>query len=142
MLGGKLQFLGGSRTENQTGHKASLSMLVGGNRHITDDEMVEFTLQGREYILSYGYRFSQELLPYFSLSSASYGFDGEVTSSDPILNGLKPSFVTDALTANLGLEFSFDSFVAKLEVGYQQLSTTDTPVRMRPAFGYSLGYSW
>lgn len=142
MFGGKLQVLGGSKLENQTGHKASLGALFGGNNHETEDKAVEFTLSGREYLFLYGYRFSENILPYASLSLATYKFQGTVSTNDPITNGLKPNLVTTARTLSGGFEFSFERFFAKLEASYQQLSTSDTKSYSHYIYGYSFGYSW
>lgn len=142
LFGGKFQLLGGSRIEKQTGHKLALGALFGGNNHETEDKSFEFTLSGREFLLLYGYRLSENILPYASLSVASYKFQGTLSSSDPITNGLKPDLVTDARTLSGGFEFSFESFFAKFEGSYQQLTTTDTKSRAHTVFGYSIGYSW
>lgn len=142
MIGGKLQFAGGSRSSKSAGHKASLGVLFGGNEHETDDASVEFELTGREYLLLYGYRISENILPYASFSYSTYAFSGVVNSSDPIIDGLKPEFVTTGQSLSGGFELSFDAFFAKLEATYQQLKTDSTKDRTRFMFGYSLGFQW
>jgi hypothetical protein len=142
MLGGKFQIIGGSRIEKQTGHKASLGILFGGNEHETDNMSVEFQLSGREYLFLYGYRISENVFPYAGLSLASYNFSGVVSTDDPITNGLRPNMVTDIHSLSGGVEFSLDSLFAKLEASYQQLMTTDTKMRSLFVVGYSVGYAW
>jgi hypothetical protein len=142
MIGGKFQFLGGSRISNSTGHKASLGILFGGNEHETDEKSVEFKLTGKEYLLLYGFRVNENFFPYSSLSLATYNFSGRITSSNPLFNGLEPELVTTSRSLNGGIELSFDSFFAKVEASYQQLQTTDTKNRERFQLGYSVGYSW
>lgn len=142
MLGGKLQILGASRSSNGAGHKLSLVALFGNNEHETDDESIEFTLGGKEFMAIYGYRISENVLPYVSVSKASYDFDGKIRSSTPSLNGAKPSLSTDSIGLSGGFEFALNSFFAKLEGTYQKLKTTDTKDRDRFTFGYSIGYSW
>lgn len=142
MLGGKFQFLGAPRSGKGSGHKASLGILFGGNEHETDDEAVEFELTGREYLLLYGYRLSENVFPYASFSYASYSFSGKIRSRDPDLNGLEPEFVTMSRALSGGVELSFEAFFAKLEATYQQLQTDDTKDKDRFIIGYSLGFSW
>lgn len=141
MLGGKFQFLGATRSEKGAGHKASFAVLFGGNEHETDDESIEFELSGREYLLLYGYRISENIFPYTSFSYATYSFNGTIKSSDA-LNGLEPNLETTARTLTGGTEFSFESLFAKLEISYQQLETTDTKEKNHFIFGYSFGISW
>lgn len=142
MIGGKFQFLGGSRISNSTGHKASLGLLFGGNEHETDDESVEFKLTGREYLFLYGFRINGNIFPYAGISFATYNFMGRISSSNPVFNGLEPDLITTSRSLNSGVEFSFESFFAKVEATYQQLQTTDTKDRERFLVGYSVGYSW
>lgn len=142
MIGGKFQFIGGSRTSNSTGHKLSGGILLGQNDHETEDKSVEFTLGGREYLVLYGYRFSESIMPYASLSVAQYSFEGTVTSSNPSLNGLKPSISTNVKSLSAGLELAYESIFAKLEGTYQELKSTRTKDRTHLVFGYSLGYAW
>lgn len=137
MIGGKLQIMGESRLTKSSGHKASIAVLMGGNEHETDDASVEFELTGREYLLMYGYRISENLLPYVSFSYADYSFDGRVAST-----GQQLEYATNSKSANGGVEFSFDAFFAKLEATYQQLLTSDTKEKTRVGFGYSLGFQW
>ncbi len=141
MLGGKLQIMGGSRSSNSAGHKLSLALALGGNEHETDDESVEFELSGREFLVLYGYRVNQSVLPYTSLSYATYEFDGTIQASGP-LNGLRPQLTTTATALNGGIEFSIDAFMAKLEATYQQLKTNETKDKVGFRIGYSLGFSW
>lgn len=143
MLGGKLQFVGGARTEGQAGHKAAIAVLLGDNDHETDDsDSVEFSLKGREYLLLYGYRLSPNIFPYTSFSYATYYFDGKINSSNSSINGLNPKFETNARSLSVGLEMSLDVFFAKLESTYQQMTTSDTKDKSRIMFGYSVGLNW
>lgn len=142
MLGGKFQFIGAPRTANSAGHKMSLAAAVGGNEHETDDETVKFELQGREFLLLYGYRINANVFPYASLSYATYNFTGEVFSSDPVLNGLKPEKETTITSLSGGVELSLNAFFVKLEGTYQQLATAETKDKSELVFGYSLGFSW
>lgn len=141
MIGGKFQFIGASRTGNGTGHKASIAALFGGNEHETDDESVEFDLSGKEYILLYGYRISENVFPYASFSWATYDFSGKIHSKDA-LNGQRPEYVTESSSLSLGVELSFESIFAKLEATYQQLKTDHTKDKERLAVGYSIGFNW
>lgn len=142
MIGGKFQFVGGSRVSKTAGHKLALTVLFGGNEHETDDKSVEYELSGKEYMFLYGYRINENVLPYASLSMSTYDFSGIVRSSNPALNGLRPEFSTTIYSANGGVEFAFEAFFAKLEATYQQLNTKETKVKDRIIFGYSLGFSW
>lgn len=143
MIGGKLQFVGNSRTEKGTGHKAALAVLFGDNDHETDgSNSVEFEMQGREYLLLYGYRFSPAVFPYLSLSHAAYDFTGKIKSSTPSINGLEPRMETTATGISVGTEFTLDMFFAKVESTYQQLKTSDTNQKTRFMFGYSIGLNW
>jgi hypothetical protein len=142
MMGGKFQVLGGSRSSKSAGHKLSLGLLGGGNDHETDDHSVEFNLSGLEYLLVYGYRITENFLPYVGLSHAKYTFSGKINSSDPTLDGLRPEYVSVAQSLNGGIEFSLDALFAKVEMTYQQLKTDKTADRTRFMFGYSVGYQW
>ena len=143
MIGGKFQFMGGSRTANATGHKMALSVALGGNEHEVDDEpAVNFELSGREFQFLYGYRFSEMILTYANLSYSTYDFTGEISSSDATIDGLAPEYETTTRSLYGGLEFDFGAFMAKIECGYQQILTTDTKDRSAFLFGYSLGLNW
>jgi hypothetical protein len=143
MLGGKFQILGGARTANATGHKVAVAALLGGNDHDTDGpNKVEFNLQGREYLAIYGYRFTENVLIYTSLSTSTYDFEGVIKSSDSSINGFEPHAKTNLLALSGGAEFSVDSFFGKLEATYQQISTTKTSQKDRFCLGYSVGFQW
>lgn len=142
LLGAKIQFLGSSRTAKGTGHKAGLAFLFGANEHETDDGSVDFELSGNEFVALYGYRLSENLLPYSSFSYATYEFNGKIKSSIPSLNGLSPSLNSKVMTLSGGVEFAYESFFAKAELSYQKLETTDTKEKVGLFFGYSLGLSW
>jgi hypothetical protein len=137
MLGGKFQILGTSRTENGVGHKLSLAGLFGANDYETDDKKVEFELSGREFLLIYGYRINENVLPYTSLGISSYNFSGKIKPS-----GLEPNITTDTRSLSAGLEVSIESLFAKLEATYQQLITEHTKDKDRFMVGYSIGFSW
>ena len=142
MLGGKFQFIGGSRSSNSTGHKMSIAASIGGNEHESNDKKVEFELTGQEFLLLYGFRFSPNVLLYSSLSHAKYNFDAKIRSSSPSLNGARPNIDTKINSLSGGGELSYEAFFVKLEMTYQQLATTDTKDKSRFIFGYSLGMSW
>jgi len=141
MLGGKFQFMGGSRVSKSLGHKMSLAAAIGSNEHETDDGVVEFTLGGQEYLLLYGYRFVEEILVYSSLSQANYHFDGVINSSGPI-DGLRPKIDTRIISLSGGVEASVNPVFAKLEFTYQSLNSDKTKVRSNYITGLSVGLSW
>jgi hypothetical protein len=142
MLGLKLQLLGASRSSKGTGHKLGVAFLAGSNAHETDDKSVEFNLSGSEYLLIYGLRINENVLPYLGLSYASYEFKGAITSSNPSLNGLRPQYDTSSRSLFLGSEFSLGILTSKLEASYQQLFTRKSSTEERLTFGYSLGLSF
>lgn len=142
MLGGKFQFIGGSRVSSAVGHKMSVGMAFGNNEHESEDESVEFELGGKEYLLLYGYRFSPNVLTYTSFSHATYHFSGDIRSTTPGLNGADPDFETVIQSFSGGLELTYLAAFGKLELTYQQLKTTDTQEKTRIIFGYSIGMSW
>lgn len=140
LIGGKFQFLGGGRTTNSTGHKASLGVLFGANEHETEDRSVEFSLSGREYFALYGYRLSPNIFPYLGLSYATHTFEGKISKG--VLASLEPNYISTSRAVSGGIELSFDAFFAKLEASYQQLMTEKTKDRENVMLGYSLGLSW
>ena len=140
MIGGKFQFLGDPRSGKGAGHKAGLALLIGGNEHEAEEEDVEFELTSREYLILYGFRINENIFPYTSFSYATYNFKGKITGGS--LNGLEPEFVSDSRALSLGSEFSIESFFAKIEFTYQQLSTSDTKESERKLMGFSMGFSW
>lgn len=142
LIGAKVQFIGDPRISGSAGHKLAIAAAVGGNEHETDDEAVKFELSGKEFMLLYGYRINANILPYTNLSYAKYDFEGNISSSDPMLNGLRPKFETTILSLSGGVELTYDVFFAKLEGTYQQLETTDTKNKSRLILGYSLGLNW
>lgn len=142
LLGGKLQVLGGSKASKAVGHKLALAAGFGANEHESDDGAVEFKLGGNELYLLYGYRFTDIILVYSSLSRALYQFDGIYQGSIPALQGLRPKIKTSITGANGGVELSFGPFVGKLEATYQELSSTDTKKLAQFHYGWTLGYSW
>lgn len=142
VFGGKFQFLGGSRISKSAGHKASIALGIGENKHKSEDKSVEFNLRAQENFLIYGYRFSEFVMPYANISYSKYRFDGKISHSNPFLNGARPSYETKILATSVGVELAFSAFVSKLECTYQQLNTDKTNERNRFIFGYSLGVVW
>lgn len=142
LLGGKFQILGSSKNSYSDGHKFALAAVIGGNDYETDDKSVDFTLNGREFMVLYGYRMADWFLAYSNFSYATYEFEGEISSNDPALNGLKPSFITNARSVSGGFEFTLSFLVSKVECTYQQLETTDTKDKTRMVIGYSIGANW
>jgi hypothetical protein len=142
MLGGKLQFLGGSRSGNAAGHKGSLAILAGGNDYETDDKTIKFNLGGTEYLALYGFRLNPAVLTYSSFSYATYEFKGIINSSDPTLDGLTPGLQSQLFTLSGGLELTYSPFITKLEASYQQLQTSDSKDKSSFIFGYSFGFNW
>lgn len=142
LIGGKFQFFGGSRISKSAGHKLALAAAFGANDYQTDDKAIDFTLSAKEYMLLYGYRFTEVVLLYTGLSSSTYNFDGIISSSSPTLNGLKPSLTSKVMALNSGLEVTAGSVTGKLELSYQQIKTTDTKNINNFLFGYSVGYGW
>jgi hypothetical protein len=141
MLGAKFQFMGGSKSGRETGHKMALAAAFGGNEHITDaDPEIQFTLSGQELMLLYGYRFTENFLVYLNASHANYAFDGKITTGP--LAGLRPSMKTQVLAGYAGLELTYGRVLAKLECGYQQLASSNTQPFTALHYGYSLGFSW
>lgn len=142
MVGGKFQFLGGSRASG-TGHKMSIAAGFGGNEHEIDGEpTINFEMTGREILLLYGYRISEYILLYASASKAVYNFEATIKSSNSTLNGLKPSNATDVMGFYGGTELNLSSFLSKIECGYQKLDTTASKVYTNAFCGYSVGYHW
>ncbi len=141
MLGGKFQFMGGSRSAKATGHKLAIAAAIGSNEHETDDGVVEFTLGGQEYLILYGYRFLPEFLLYSSLSQANYQFDGIIHSSGA-LDGLRPKINSRVMSMSGGMEASVDPVFAKLEFTYQSISSDKTSSYTHFITGLSIGYSW
>lgn len=141
LLGGKFQFLGGSRVSKELGHKLALAAAIGSNEHETDDGVVEYTLGGQEYMLLYGYRWLPEILTYASVSQAQYNFDGIVRTSGA-LNGQRPKVDSRILSFSGGLEGSIDMVFAKLEFTYQTIDSDETKPYTRVITGLSLGVSW
>jgi hypothetical protein len=137
LLGGKLQLVGGSKAAGGDGHKLGVAALFGDNDYETDDKSIDFELTGKEFLVLYGYRLSEFILPYTSFSYAKYSFDGTMKPS-----GLKPSFNTKAYGLNAGIELNVQNFFGKLEATYQQLSTTGTKDEQNFMFGYSVGFAW
>ncbi len=142
MLGGKIQFVGGSRSQNSAGPKASVAVLAGGNDYETDDKEIKFNLGGTEYLLLYGFRFNPAILTYSSFSYATYDFKGTINSSDPTLDGLRPELQSKLMTLSGGLELTYSPFISKLEASYQKLQTSDSADQSSFLFGYSFGFNW
>ncbi len=134
--------LGDSRTAKAAGHKVGAAILMGGNKHETSDKSLAFRLDGQEILLMYGYRFSANVLPYFSFSSSTYKFKGELTSPYPELDGKEPAYTTSVKGYNIGAEGSHMAFFGKVEISYQQLETTDTSSKTAFNFGFAAGVGW
>ncbi len=143
MLGGKYQILGSSRTAKGAGHKIAVSVAFGGNKHkIEGSDTIEFNLKGKEFSLIHGFRINENVLLYDALSYSQYSFDGTVTSSDPLYSGLKFQYDNTLIGLYGGTELSLGPLFGKLELGYQTIRTTSTPVRSWYVMGYSIGISW
>jgi hypothetical protein len=141
MIGGKFQPIGGPRIANAAGHKLAFAASIGANEHEPEDKSILFKLSGREFLAIYGFRFSENFLPYFSVSQAQYDFNGTI-KKDPVLAGMKPHYRTTIWSFSPGMELSYGPVVAKVEGTYQRLKTTDTKIKDNIVFGWSLGYAW
>ncbi len=141
MLGGKFQFMGGSRVSKATGHKLAIAAAIGSNEHETDDGVVEFTLGGQEYLILYGFRFVEEFMLYSSLSQGNYQFDGEINTSGA-LDGLQPKIDSRVMSLSGGMEASVNPVFAKLEFTYQSISSDKTKAYTHFITGLSIGFSW
>ncbi len=141
LLGIKYQFLGTSRLSKGTGHKMAISAGFGSNEHKTVDQ-ISFELAGKEYQLLYGYRFNEMFLIYSNFSYATYNFKGDIVSSDPAINSLKLNNESSLKSLLSGIEFSIMPFTAKVEIGYQLISTTNSKGYSNFVYGYSLGFSF
>lgn len=142
MLGGKFQFLGGSRTSNALGHKMALAAAIGSNEHETDDGVVDFKLGGQEFLLLYGYRFLESVMLYSSLAQSSYNFSGKIHSSNTALNNQRPNIDSRIISASAGLEVGVNPVFVKLECTYQSINTQKTNSYTNLITGLSLGLSW
>lgn len=143
MGGVKLQLLGASRTGKAVGHKLSVQALFGGNEHKTADKSIKFRLDGQELMLIYGYRITENILPYVSVGQSSYEFEGVLNSPWRSLNGKRPSYETSVMGVNVGGEFSFASLFGKVEYSYQKMETNYTPEdKTATTFGISAGFQW
>lgn len=140
MIGGKFQFLGGSRVSKEVGHKLALAALIGSNEHETDDKQVEFTLGGQEYLVLYGYRFVEALMAYSSISQATYNFDGEITSG--ALSGQRPRIDSRVISVSGGIEASMNPVFAKLELTYQSINSDKTKGYSHYITGLAIGLEW
>lgn len=89
----------------------------------------------------YGFRVTENVLPYTSLSYSKYDFKGTITESGT-LNGQKPKYETTAIGLNFGVELSVQMFSFKLESTYQQLETTRSKDNDLFTTGFTLGISW
>ncbi len=142
MLGGKFQFLGGSRVSKATGHKLAIAAAIGSNEHETDDGVVDFTLGGQEYLILYGYRFAEEFILYSSLSQANYHFDGEINLNGSTIDGLQPKIDSRIMSLSGGMEASMNPVFAKLEFTYQSISSDKTKAYTNFITGLSIGISF
>ncbi len=141
MLGGKFQFMGGSRHSNSTGHKMAIAAAFGRNEHETEDGVVEFNLGGQEFLFLYGYRFMESVMTYGSISQAAYQFDGRI-NSDSSLDGLEPKISSRVTSISAGVEGSVKPVFAKLEFTYQTINSDKTKAYSHFITGLSLGVSW
>ena len=142
MFGAKVQILGDTKATRTEGHKLAISGTFGSNEHETDDAAVEFRLSGKEYMLMYGYRFNEYSMLYSSFSHASYDFSGIINSSYAGLNGTRPESNTLARGIYAGGELNFSSLFIKVECGYQQLITTESPNFSHVVSGFAVGFGW
>jgi hypothetical protein len=143
-VGARIQVIGGSKASNSAGHKLSITAALGGNDHEIDssDPKIDFTMKGQDYSLIHGYRFSENFMIYESLSQTNITFDGKLKSNNPLFNALEVNYKTTLYGLFVGGEFSFNSFMAKLECGYQIIKSTHTPDKEGVMFGYALGYNF
>lgn len=143
-LGARIQLLGGSKASKATGHKLAITAAAGGNEHEIDssDPKIEFEMGGQDYSIIHGYRFSENILIFETLSATNISFDGKLSSSNPTFNGLRVDYKTKLYGAFIGAEFSYFALMMKLEAGYQIIQSTHTPERDGIRLGYALGYNF
>lgn len=143
-MGARIQFVGGSKASKTAGHKLSLTAALGGNEHEIDgsDPKIKFKMNGQDYSLIHGYRFTENIMIYESLSQTNINFDGKIKSRDFLFNGLEVGYKTTLYGLFVGGEFSYNSFMAKLECGYQIIKSTHTPDKEGVMFGYAVGYNF
>ncbi|MGE3609001.1 MAG: hypothetical protein AB7I27_05395 [Bacteriovoracaceae bacterium] len=143
LFGGKFQFLGASRSAKGTGHKMAFAGGFGGNSHDPDDQyMKTFTYKGQEFLLIYGYRFTENILPYASLNYARYNMNAVMGRNAGVVDGDKVSEESKIKSLSGGLEFNHNAWVMKFEYTAQLIGTDRTQDKTCYIAGYSLGYSW
>jgi len=143
LLGAKLQFLGTPRSAKAVGHEVAFVGLFGSNKYETDDETIKFTLDVQEYSLVYGYRVTENILPYASITISTYQYDVNLLKGP--INGVgtsDPSYTSKVKALNLGSEFSFNMLFVKPELTYQLISTTDSATKTNAIVGVAFGVSW
>lgn len=143
-LGARIQLVGGSKASKATGNKLAITAALGGNQHEIDDgdPEIKFDMGGQDYSIIHGYRFSEFIMVYESLSLTNISFDGDLKSVDPLFNGLAVDYKTKLYGFFVGTEFSYGSLMAKLELGYQIIQSTHTPDRDGIRMGYAIGYNF
>jgi hypothetical protein len=142
MIGGKVQFLGGSRSSNTTGNKLGLAFLLGGNEHQTPYKTEVRTLNSQEILVLYGYRLDAIFMPYASLSMATYKYQSELSFPSPELFGKTFKSTTAIKGLNIGTEADWQVFFVKLELSYQQMTTSNTSKETVFSYGFSGGLNW
>lgn len=143
-IGGRFQLYGGSKASKAVGHKLAITAAFGGNEHELDssDPKVKFTMGGQDYSIIHGYRFTENIMIFESISRTRITYDGSLKSGDPTFNGLQVGYRNILYGLFGGLEFNYNAFTAKLECGYQIIESTHTRNKEGILFGYALGYSF
>lgn len=143
LFGGKFQFLGASRSGKGTGHKMAAAFGFGGNEHDPEDKVIKtFAMKAQEFLLLYGFRFSENVMPYTSLSYTKYDMDVEMGSGAGSASGQEVKSQSKMKGLSGGVEVSYAAWLSKLEYTAQMISTDRTKDKTVYVLGYSVGYSW
>lgn len=139
----KVQLLGASEKARSSGNKLALLLATGSSTDLyTVDYKINISTSLKDYSLIHGYRFSENLLLYESISLTNYEFNGTISGNND-LNFNKINYsASSILGVAVGVVFGPPSLKIKGELATQRVEWSHTEAKTSYSLGYSLTATW
>lgn len=142
-VGLKIQLLGAPEKVRSAGNKLALILATGSSTDIyTVDYKINIASELKDYALIHGYRFSENLLVYESLSITNYEFHGTIVGNNDLNFNKIKYYANNTIGLAIGAVLGPPSLKAKAELAMQRIFWSHTEAKNAYSLGYSLTATW
>lgn len=141
LLGIKFQLVGEAVKAQAVGHKLALTYAMGSDRDDYDGiYKIRLKSSAQDFSVIHGYRFSEYLMLYESLSLSQFSMSGSIENGGGEFSSDSFDYRTGlTLGLHVGLELSLYPMLSRLELGVQKIKWSQTEEYLAASLGYSLG---